>query len=475
MTVLSQPHRLLPDAPYDCYSAYLSMVGESSVASALRQRPESVLETIQRSGLRGRGGAGFPAGTKWATTFQHDCPTRYVVANAAEGEPGTFKDRYLLRRNPYAIIEGLVIAAHVVGARAAFIGIKASFKREITRLRNALKEMGEVVGSLPVTIVEGPDEYLFGEEKALLNVIEGEGPFPREAHYPPYERGLFATPNSPNPALVNNVETLAHVSTIVRRGAESFRELGTVDTPGTILFTLSGDIVRPGVYEIEAGIPLRTLLYEFGGGPRPGRTIKAVLSGVASAPITVDRLDTHTDFGSFARAGSGLGSAGLVVVDDATSIPRVAQAIARFLYVESCGQCSACKGGLGIASNAIDRMLHQLTPVVYTLEQAVLAVRSAPQGNRCYLPVQASLLVPALFEHFKEEFAAQQSPERHSASEWRIPKIVDFDEATRTFTYDERQPLKKPDWTYAESSRERRSDGSSTPGTGPSSRLEASS
>jgi NADH-quinone oxidoreductase subunit F len=212
----------------------------------------------------------------------------------------------------------------VVGAKAAYIAIKASFKREVARLTHALDEMSDIVAGLPETIIEGPDEYLFGEEKALLSVIEGEGPFPREAHYPPYERGLFSTPSSPNPALVNNVETLAHVSTIVRYGAESFRELGTADTSGTVLFTLSGDIVRAGVYECKAGIPLCSLLYELGGGPRAGRKIKVVLSEVASAPIFPEQLDTPADFGSLVRAGSGLGSAGLIVIDDATSIPRVA-------------------------------------------------------------------------------------------------------------------------------------------------------
>ena len=441
-------HRLLPELPHASYAAYLAEVGGSAVVMARRQRPEAVLEALKRSGLRGRGGAGFPVGTKWTTVFQHDCPIRYAVANAAEGEPGTFKDRFLIRRNPYAVIEGLLIAAHVVGAKAAYIAIKASFKREITRLTRALDEMADIVAGLPVTIVEGPDEYLFGEEKALLNVIEGEAPFPREAHYPPYERGLFATPFSPNPALVNNVETLAHVSTIVRYGAESFRELGTADTPGTVVFTLSGDIVRAGVYECEAGIPLRSLLYELGGGPRPDRKIKVVLSGVASAPIFPEQLDTPTDFGSLARAGSGLGSAGLIVIDDVTSIPRVAQAVTRFLYVESCGQCPACTRGLGVASAAIDRVFERAP--ANGPETAVFAARSAPQGNRCYLPVQGSRLIPALIEGFQQEFAAELSPQRRVAPEWLIPKLVDFDEVKRTFTYDERQASKQPDGSYAE-------------------------
>src|SRR5262245_46853664 len=210
-------HALLPSEPLRSYEAYLGWAGSSAVLAARANDPGEVLREVQRSGLRGRGGAGFPTGVKWATVKGHPCPTRYVVCNAAEGEPGTFKDRYLIRYNPYAILEGMLVAAHVVDAREIFVAMKASFGKEIARLRSAIDEMETegVLGDCAIHLVTGPDEYLFGEEKALLEVIEGNDPLPREAHYPPYERGLFATATSPNPAVVNNAETFAHVPSIV--------------------------------------------------------------------------------------------------------------------------------------------------------------------------------------------------------------------------------------------------------------------
>jgi NADH:ubiquinone oxidoreductase subunit F (NADH-binding) len=377
--------------------------------------------------------------------------TRYVVCNAAEGEPGTFKDRWLLRRNPYATIEGILIAARVVDAKAAYIATKASFGIEISRLRRAIEEMRGPIDGLPVTIVEGPDEYLFGEEKALLSVIEGEGPFPRPADSPPYELGLFATLGSPNPALVNNVETFAHVATIVRSGADSFRKLGTNDTPGTIIVTLSGDLARPGVYEVEAGVPLRTLFSELAGGPRPGRVLRAAISGVSSGVILAEQFDTLSDFSSLALIGSGLGSAGFVVFDDATSMPRVAQAVARFLYVESCAQCTACKVGLEIASRSIDAVFDPERASPEQFERALIGAQHAPQANRCYLPVEGSILIPSLLQRFSDDFEARLAETKRGRGhnvELAIPKIVDYNEAKHTFTLDALQPLKTPDWTY---------------------------
>src|SRR5688572_5011114 len=209
---------LLPETPHASYAAYLKAAGSKLPTTAA----EAALKEVERSGLRGRGGAGFPTGTKWRTIREHPCKTRSVVCNAAEGEPGTFKDRFLIRRNPYAVLEGLALAARVVDTSSIYVAIKRSFAREIDRLTEALAEMKKAgaLDGLEVKIVEGPEEYLFGEEKALLNVIEGAGPLPREAHAPPYERGLFSKPGSPNPALVNNAETFAHVAGILRKGAD---------------------------------------------------------------------------------------------------------------------------------------------------------------------------------------------------------------------------------------------------------------
>jgi NADH-quinone oxidoreductase subunit F len=445
-------HALLPDHPFRSLGEYAVATGEDAVRKARATSPDDLLAEIARSGLRGRGGAGFSTGAKWRSLRDHPCPTKYVVCNAAEGEPGTFKDRYLLRHNPYATLEGMLIAAHAIGATKGYIALKGSFRREIDRVRTALGEMRAQLGDFVIEIVEGPEEYLFGEEKALLNVIEGEGPLPREADNPPYEIGLFATPGSPNPALVNNAESYAHVPSIVRHGAASFRALGTSDTPGTVLFTLSGDVERPGVYEREAGISLRELVFQVAGGLGEGRRLKAILPGVSTAVIEPDKLDTPADFGHLAAIGAGLGSGGFVVYDDRRSLARVAQTVARFLYVESCNQCSACKTNLGLASTALDELAAGSTDADLP-DRALFSARHAPQANRCYLPVQASILVPSLVKRFRADFDGMPL-----AAEILIPKMVDFDEEQRVFVYDDQQPRKLPSWTYRAAPPLRRAD-----------------
>lgn len=448
---MQKPHWLLPNEAYRSYSIYLGDTGENAVVKARSLTPEAALNEIQQSGLRGRGGAGFPTGTKWRTLQTHQCPTRFVVCNTAEGEPGTFKDRYLLRKNPYSTIEGMLIAAHVIGAEHLYIGLKASFASEIQRVKNALNEfwkMGLLEG-LRFTIVEGPEEYLFGEEKALLNVIDGVGPLPREAHYPPYELGLFAKPDSPNPALVNNAETFAHVASIVRHGAISFRAIGTPDTPGTCLFTLCGDVSRPGVYELPAGITIRQLLYEVAGGPNQGRNFKVVLPGVSTGAITPDRFDTPAEFGSLHMIGSGLGSAGFIAYGDHVSVPRIAQMVARFLYVESCNQCTACKHGLRAASTSLDGFFSTQGAREDDFDRALAGAQHAPQGNRCYLPVEGATLLTSLMSRFRHEFDELRTGNAAAGEVLEVPKIKDFDEATRVFSYDEFQKFKNPDWSYS--------------------------
>jgi NADH-quinone oxidoreductase subunit F len=445
-----EPHYLLPDRPFASYQEYRTWAGVDALAKARGKSPERVLEEVQLSGLRGRGGAGFPTGSKWSTLKNHPCKTRHVVCNAAEGEPGTFKDRWLLRQNPYPLLEGMLIAAHVIETRALHIGIKASFQKEAQRLRGAIEELkrADVLAGCELRIVEGPEEYLFGEEKALLEVLSGNDPLPRDVDSPPYEVGLFPTVGSPNPALVQNVETYSHVPSILRQGGKSFRTIGTHDTPGTLLFTVSGDVRRPGVYERPAGITLRELFVEVAGGPPEGRTFKAALSGVSSAVIPADRFDTPADFASLNLLGCGLGSAGFVLYDDQACIPRVAQMAAHFLYVESCNQCSACKVGLRTASRALNALFDPRTCSPDDLPRARFGARSAPQGNRCYLPVEGSVLIPSLMSRFEKEFEEiVASPERVTRPV-PLPKFVDYDPAAHRFFLDERQPRKRPDWTY---------------------------
>jgi uncharacterized protein (DUF4415 family) len=238
------------------------------------------------------------------------------------------------------------------------------------------------------------------------------------------------------------------VPSIIRLGGASFAALGTRDTPGTLIFTVSGDVARPGVFELEAGVSLRRVFDEVAGGPRPGRRFKAALCGVSGPVIPEEKFDTAADFASLKLIGAGLGAAGFIVIDDAASVPRVAQGAARFLYVESCNQCSACKHGLGMASSALDEIFDPALATPDDLERALYGARSAPQGNRCFLPAQGAALVPSLLARFAEEFDAQVADPARASEPWPAPKFVDFDEATRTFSIDPDQARKLPNWTY---------------------------
>lgn len=437
---------LLADGPLDL-DAYLAEGGGEGLRAALARPPEEVVEEVRRSGLRGRGGAGFPTGMKWRSVLLDPHPVTFVVANGAEGEPGTFKDRWLLRRNPYQVLEGLAIAAHAVGAREAFVGVKSGFRPEVARLREALEGMARagILGEAPIHIVEGPDEYLFGEEKALLEVIEGNPPLPRIV--PPYMEGLFRRPGSPNPTVVNNVETLANVPHILRGGAEWFRGLGTEGSPGTMIFTLSGDVRHPGIYELPLGVTLGDLVYGVGGGPPEGRDLKVIAPGASNTLLTPEQLDTPLDFDSMRAVGSGLGSGGFVVYDDTACIVRVTLALSRFLYVESCAQCPACKHGTREITEALERIDRGEGSEV-DVEVILARALTVTDAQRCALPTGETLLAQSAVQVFGEEFAEHLGRPCPRPREIPVPKMTDFDEAEGRFRYDERYRLKRPDWTY---------------------------
>ena len=283
-----------------CHSTTISRPAEGlAYARRAELGREATLSEVTASGLRGRGGGGFPTGDKWRSVRDAGGGRRYVVANGAEGEPATFKDRTLMRRDPFRIIEGAAIAAFVVGAADVYVATKRSFTRESENLRRAAVELGGagLLGELTITIVEGPEEYLFGEEKALLEVIEGRDPLPRTL--PPWQHGLFATVSmgwesgtsrgddepSSNPTVVNNVETLAAVAHVLAKGPTWYRTFGTPESPGTIVTTVVGDVQRPGVHEVALGTPFAELL-ERCGGPRRGRTFKAAFSGISNPVLT---------------------------------------------------------------------------------------------------------------------------------------------------------------------------------------------
>jgi NADH-quinone oxidoreductase subunit F len=452
---------LLPDEPVATVADYLAAGGGRGWERALELGPAQTVKEITLARLRGRGGAGFPTGRKWSAVASA-AGDRYVVCNAAEGEPGTFKDRALLRANPYQTVEGLLIAAHAVGATAAYVGIKASFVAERERLVGAIEELQRAgVGpDVTVTVVAGPDEYLFGEEKALLEVIEGKPPLPR--WFPPHEHGLFAAgpqegweagPRSgrprtegANPTVVNNVETLANVPHILANGAEWFRGLGTPDSPGHLVVTVVGDVVRAGVAEVPMGTPLGEAIERAGGGTREGRSLKAVFSGVANPVLTAEHLATPLTYEDMQAAGSGLGAAGFVVYDDSACMVAVAELFSRFLWVESCGQCPPCKLGC----QAITEHLGAVESGAGTdldIEEIGSWLERVTDANRCYLGTEEKLVVASLLRAFPEEFADHLEGRCPRPRPLVLPKVVDIG-PDGTAVYDTRQTHKRPDWTY---------------------------
>ncbi len=454
---------LIPTEPVTSIEQYLATTdGGRGIEEAHRIGPEATIEMIITSGLRGRGGGGFPTGRKWAGIASQEGTRRYLVCNGAEGEPGTFKDRALLRANPYQLVEGLVIAAFAVNAAEAYVCLKASFAHEIEVLTRAVQEFQNagICTDCTVNIVGGPDEYLFGEEKAMLEVIEGKPPLPR--WFPPYEHGLFAASpqegweagphgpaqrtDEPNPTLVNNVETLSNVAHILANGADWFRSTGTPESPGNAMATVVGDVVAPGVAEIALGTPLRDVIEVVGGGVAPGRRVKAVFSGVANPVITAQNLDVELSYEGFAAIGSGMGSAGFIVYDDSACMVDAAYQLSRFLWIESCGQCPPCKLGSG-----------EITARLAAIESGQGSDRDlgiigswlerVTDGSRCYLATEEQRVVSSVLRAFPEEFAEHIEVQGCPRLGHRpLAKLVDL--ADGRAHYDESFRRKRPDWTF---------------------------
>lgn len=420
-------HRLLDASPVsDLEDAIARHRAGSALRTAQRHDPREIIDDLTAAGVRGRGGAGFPTGTKWRAVAGAARSPVQIVVNAAEGEPGTFKDRLLLRSDPYSVLEGACIAAHAVGASEIVVALKASFERERARVVTAIDEFERAgwVRSGVIRVVDGPGEYLFGEDTALLEVIAGRPPFPRVV--PSYRLG--SSPDSGAPALVNNVETLADVTAVLRDGVDAFRSVGTSSSPGTILCTVTGSTARHGVAEFEMGTPLRTVIETIGSTVPP---ISVVLSGVSGPPITPDQLDLPVTYEDFARAGIGLGSASFIVVDADTSLHDVAAGVARFLAVESCGQCEPCKhDGAAIASE----LLHDGTD-----DRVGRLLRTVARGARCALAGQTERVVGSLLALAGPDDVASGTP-------YPILPLVDI--VNGRAVLDETHLAKRLDWSY---------------------------
>jgi NADH-quinone oxidoreductase subunit F len=437
---------LLDKAPRS-FDDYASGGGGRGLEIALGAGPEAVIDEVAKSGLRGRGGAGFPTGEKWRSIRSTGTGTRFAVCNGAEGEPATFKDRTLFRTNPYQVLEGLAIAAYAVGAERAYVGLKESFAEEFQAVDRALREMREAdaLGPIAIELVLGPDLYLFGEETGLEEVIEDRPPLPRIAR--PFMFGLFAAPPNDNPTLVNNVETLANIPHILAEGSDWLRSSGTDTSPGTMLFTVCGDVRQEGVFELPLGTPLRYLVEDLAGGPPEGRTFKAFFPGSSNTVLAPTELDVPLDFDSMRQIGSGLGSAGFAAFDDSACMVRAAHLYSRFLYVESCGQCPACKFGTGETTRLLAEVESE-GGSAQGLESILIRAKGSTDGQKCALPTGESLLIQSLVQVFASEFSSHIGHVCPLPRELTFHKIIDWDGATERFVYDQNYEWKQPDWTY---------------------------
>jgi NADH-quinone oxidoreductase subunit F len=456
--------RVLDPAPVETLEKYVELGGGEGLAAARRLGPAAVIDDLEASGLRGRGGGGFPTGQKWRAVAANRSPllAATVVVNAAEGEPGSFKDREILRRNPYRVLEGALIAALAIDADRVVVALKASFAEEARRVRAAAGEIAAVEWSAGVAIdvLEGPSEYLYGEETALLEVLEGRAPFPRLA--PPYRHGAdeigdgatspasvaMAGPEPGTvapPTLVNNTETFANVPGILANGPDWFRSVGTRESPGTVVCTVSGSTARSAVGEVPMGTPLRRVIDEVGGGAILGRRLVAALSGVANPILPESAFDTPLSYEAMTAAGTGLGAAGFIVFDDADDLVAVAAGVSRFLAVESCGQCTPCKQDGREISEILTRLSGN-EPDADDADRLRACLETVVEGARCYLATQHQRVVTSILEAVPERFAAHDVGAVDEVEPALIAPIVAL--AKDRAELDERQRAKQPDWSY---------------------------
>jgi len=335
----------------DSIDVYLANGGYRALEKALHElKPQDLIDLVKKSGLRGRGGAGFPAGLKWGFMPKENVQ-KYLCVNTDEGEPGTFKDRVLVEKDPHSIIEGVIIAAYAVGVTRAFVYIRGEFflgvKSWIKAIADAYQRgyLGKnILGSdfsLDLTVHRGAGAYICGEETAMIDSLEGRRGEPRLKPPYPAQVGYLG-----KPTLVHNVETLANVPHIVLHGAEWYASIGTERSTGPKIFCVSGDVFRRGVYELPLGTPLREIIYDHAGGVPNNKRIKAIIPGGASTPfLTTEHLDVPMDFESLAAAGSALGTGAIVVINEDTCMVDVARRTARFFAHESCGKCTPCRVG----------------------------------------------------------------------------------------------------------------------------------
>jgi NADH-quinone oxidoreductase subunit F len=388
---------------------YRRLGGYRAIETAFRDmEPSDVLDAIEASGLRGRGGAGFSMGKKGSFLPRGEM-NKYLCCNADESEPGAFKDRELIHKHPHQLIEGIAISALAVGANRCFVFIRGEYTEPADVLERAVEEAyvagylgADVLGTgieVEVVVHRGAGAYICGEETALLDSLEGKRGNPRLKPPFPAIQGLYG-----GPTLINNVETLANVPHIAANGAEWFREFGTEQSPGTKVVSVSGCVQRPGNYEVELGVSSREIIYGLAGGPPDGRAVKAWFPGGSSAPIlTAEELEVPYSFEALAEAGSMLGSGSIIVADEAVSIPQLALRTARFYHHESCGKCTPCREGTNWTVKMLERVVTgNATPMDLDI---ISSVQENIIGNcLCVLGDSMAMPVGSMVRRFRGEF-----------------------------------------------------------------------
>jgi len=374
-----------------------------------KKSPDECIEIVKASGLRGRGGAGFPTGLKWSFVPRGSPKPKYLVCNADESEPGTFKDRELMEKNPHLLIEGMLLSAYAFGAHVGYLYLRGEFayiqrilERAIGEARAAGLLGDDVLGSgfkFEIHTHLGAGAYICGEETALLSSLEGYRGQPRLKPPFPAVEGLYASPT-----VVNNVETLMNVPCILRHGASWFRQWGTEKSPGTKILSVSGPVKRPGNYEVAMGLPLRALIDELCGGMRDGLQVKAVIPGGSSVPpLPASLLDTGLDYESMNAAGTFIGSGGVIVIDDRTCLVDTLWNITRFYEHESCGKCTPCREGTYWMSEVLERLEHG-----QGRERDIDLLNDVADNingkSFCALGDAAAMPVMGFIKHFRDEF-----------------------------------------------------------------------
>jgi NADH-quinone oxidoreductase subunit F len=393
-------------------AVYQEHDGYKTAAKALKEMtPEDILNEVKAANLRGRGGAGFPAGVKWGFVPKGGDKPKYLCVNADEGEPGTFKDRYIMHYAPHMLLEGIIIACYCVGIHAAYIYIRGEYEHMARRLESAIAEARSqgILGSrifdsdfdLDVYVHRGAGAYVCGEETALLESLEGKRGNPRLKPPFPASIGLFQCPT-----VINNVETLSNIPLIIRNGADWFCNLGLPKDGGTRLFGVSGMVKNPGVYELPVGTSLKELIFTHAGGMQEGKTLKGVIPGGMSAPIlTADEIDISLDCDSLMEAKSMLGSGAVIVIDEETAMLEVLRIVTEFYAHESCGQCTPCRVGNPWIRKIVKRLASGKGKKgdienIRGLAKNILGKTLCPLGDAAAMPILS------ITEKFKEELEA---------------------------------------------------------------------